>query len=144
MLYYSWDMVRDRCNCYFPFSTIFCPFTLLTAQKIKISIKWRKHLEISSFNISVPKIMLYCFTIPETWHVRDVIGIFHGGLFFALSHNPPKSSKNQNFKKMNKLPAWWYHHLKIMIIYYTVPEIWCMTDVIVIFHFGLFFALLPP
>ena len=31
-----------------------------------------------------------------------------------------------------------------MIICYTVPEIWCVTDVIVIFHFGLFFALLPP
>ena len=25
-----------------------------------------------------------------------------------------------------------------------VPEIWCVTDVIVIFHFGPFFALLPP
>ena len=30
-----------------------------------------------------------------------------------------------------------------MIIYYTPLEIWCMTDVM-IFHFGLFFALLPP
>ena len=25
-----------------------------------------------------------------------------------------------------------------------VPDIWCVTDVIVISHFGLFFALLPP
>ena len=31
-----------------------------------------------------------------------------------------------------------------MVICYTVPEIWRVTDVIVIFHFGLFFALLPP
>ena len=31
-----------------------------------------------------------------------------------------------------------------MIICYTVPEIWCVTDAIVTFHFGLFFALLPP
>ena len=30
-----------------------------------------------------------------------------------------------------------------MIRGYTVPEIWCMTDVIVVFHFGLFFTLLP-
>ena len=30
-----------------------------------------------------------------------------------------------------------------MIICYTVAEIWRVTDVIVIFHFGLFFALLP-
>ena len=31
---------------------------------------------------------------------------------------------------------------KIMICY-TVPEIWCVTDVIAIFHFVLFFTLLP-
>ena len=31
---------------------------------------------------------------------------------------------------------------KIIILCYTVPEIWRVTDVI--FHFGLFFALLPP
>ena len=29
-----------------------------------------------------------------------------------------------------------------MIIYYTVPEIWCVTDVVFVFHFGLFFAYL--
>ena len=33
---------------------------------------------------------------------------------------------------------------KIMIICYTVPYMWRVTDVIDIFHFGLFFALLPP
>ena len=37
-------MVCDRCNCYFTFWAIFCPFTLLTAQKNQI-----KHLEISLF-----------------------------------------------------------------------------------------------
>ena len=36
MLYYSLDMARNRCNCYFSFWAIFCPFTSLTAQKIKI------------------------------------------------------------------------------------------------------------
>ena len=51
MLHYSWDMVRDTCN-YFWFWAIFCPFTPLTAQKINIKKKWKKHLEISSFYIS--------------------------------------------------------------------------------------------
>ena len=37
------------------------------------------------------------------------------------------------------LPCW----QQIIILCITVPEIWCMTDAIVIFHFGLFFALLP-
>ena len=31
-----------------------------------------------------------------------------------------------------------------MIMCYDVPEIWHVTDVIVIFHFGPLFALLPP
>ena len=35
MMYSSWDMVHDRCNCYFSFWAIFCPFTTLTAQKTK-------------------------------------------------------------------------------------------------------------
>ena len=40
MLYCSWDMVCDGYNCYFSFWAIFCPFTSLTAQKMKISQKW--------------------------------------------------------------------------------------------------------
>ena len=31
-----------------------------------------------------------------------------------------------------------------MIICYTVPEIWCVTDVIVVFHLGQYFVVLPP
>ena len=41
MLYCSRDMARDRCN-YFSFWAIFCPFTPLTAQKIKIFKIWKK------------------------------------------------------------------------------------------------------
>ena len=33
---------------------------------------------------------------------------------------------------------------KIMIICYTVPDIWCMTDVIVIFIFFYIFPFYPP
>ena len=36
MLYFSCDMVNDRCNSYFSFWAIFYPFT---AQKIKIKKK---------------------------------------------------------------------------------------------------------
>ena len=42
MMYGSWDMVHDRCNCYFSFWAIFCPFAHLTAQKIKILKKMNK------------------------------------------------------------------------------------------------------
>ena len=42
MVYCFWDMVHDGCNCYFSYWAIFCPFTPLTAQKIKTSKKLRK------------------------------------------------------------------------------------------------------
>ena len=31
-----------------------------------------------------------------------------------------------------------------MIICYTIPEIWCLTDATVIFHFGLFLPFYSP
>ena len=48
-------------------------------------IKKKKHLEISSFHTDVSKIMIICYIVPEMWHVKHVIVIFHFGLFFALS-----------------------------------------------------------
>ena len=71
MLYCSWDMTCDGCNCYFSFWAIFCPFTPLTAQKMKISKKWRKHLEISSLNTCLPKIMIRWCMVPEIWCMTD-------------------------------------------------------------------------
>ena len=84
IMYISWYMACDRRNCYyFSFGAIFCPFTPLTAQKVKILKKWRKSPEISSFYIHVPKIMIRWCTVPEIWCVTDVI-IFHFEPFFAL------------------------------------------------------------
>ena len=51
---------------YFSFWAIFCLFTLLTAQKIKI-LKKIKNLEISSSYIYVPKIMIRWCMVPEIW-----------------------------------------------------------------------------
>ena len=53
MMYGSWDMECDGQN-FLSFWTVFCPFTPLTTQKIKILKKWKKHLEILSFYTSVP------------------------------------------------------------------------------------------
>ena len=39
MLHYSWDRLHDRCNSYFLFWVTFCPYTLITTQKIKIKKK---------------------------------------------------------------------------------------------------------
>ena len=71
MRYCSCNMVRDRCNCCFSVWANFCPFTHLTAQKTKLKIKRKKCLEISSFYISVPKIMTRWCTVPGIWCTTD-------------------------------------------------------------------------
>ena len=90
-------MTQNKCNRCFPFWAIFCPFTPLTAQKIKFQKNEKKGLEIPSFYTCVPKIMIICYTVPEIWHVTDVIIIFNFRPFFAiLPTNSPqiKISKN--------------------------------------------------
>ena len=100
--------------------------------KMKISKKKeKKHLKISSFYTSVSKIIIIGYTVPEIWHVMDVIVTFHFGLFFALYPPPPphplaspNSSKNESFIKMKKPPESIYTSApKLIIICYTVPEI---------------------
>ena len=69
MLYCSWDMACDTCNCYFSFWAIFPfyppPHPFLTAQKMKISKKKRKQLLEISFYTSVPKIMIVRYTFQR-------------------------------------------------------------------------------
>ena len=61
----------------------FLPFYLPNRPKNQNFKEWKKALEISSFYNSVPKIMIICCTVPEIWHMMDVI-IFHFGSLFAL------------------------------------------------------------
>ena len=53
IMYGFWDIKCDRQN-FLSFWTIFCPFTPLTTQKIKILKKWKNHLEILSLYTCVP------------------------------------------------------------------------------------------
>ena len=126
VMYGSWNMKCERHN-FLSFCAIF-------------------YLEISSFCISVPKIMIRWCTFPDIWCVTDVIKS-HFGLFFTLPPSPhpnsPKKSKFwKNEKKCPEISSFYICVLQIMIRWYTFLEIWCMTDVI-ISHFGLFFPLLP-
>ena len=70
LMYSSWDMKRDRQN-FFSFSAIWCLFTPLTTQEIKILKKWNKDLEILSVSTSVPKVMTISYTVSEIWRVTD-------------------------------------------------------------------------
>ena len=83
--------------------------------------------------------------VPEILSATGRIFCHFGPFFALLPLWQPKISKFWKAEKNYLETSSLYTSVpKMMIICYTVPEIWCMTDVIVIFHFGLFFALLPP
>ena len=130
MIYGSWDMKCNRQNI-FVVLDLFLPFYPSNSPKNKNIKKKRKMkkkiLQISSFYTRVPKIMIIGYTVPEIWHMRDVIVIFHFGqkfLIYGVRQNflsfwaifcppptfyPPISSKNENLKKI-KNNSWRFHH----------------------------------
>ena len=134
--------VTDVYN-YFSFWAIFCPFTHLTALKLKISKMKKKHLEIS-FYTSVPNWDMACDTCNFYFSFWAIF------CPFTPSHPPPPLT-SQKMKIYNKIKimkiwkkkkeknTWRYHHFTLMYqkswLYaiYTVPEIWHLTDVIVIY-----------
>ena len=127
-LYHKWKSYnvwflryRTRQTQFFVILDHFLPFYPTNNQKNQNKEKWKKWLQILPFYRSAPKIMIS--TVPEIWHMTDVIFIFHFGLFFALLHL--NGLKNQILKK-------YHHHLtcvpKIMITWHMVPEIWCKMD----------------
>ena len=50
---------------------------------------------------------------------------------------------SKKWKNLFEISSFYTSVTKIMIICYIVPEIWHVTDVIVIFHFGLFLPFYP-
>ena len=133
MMYGSWDLERDRQN-FLSFWTVFCTFTLKT-QKIKTLKKWKNPGDW---------IILDRCTITDNHMMHGSWDIKTDGEKFR-PFTPLTTRKIKILKKWKKHMEISFHTTvpKIMIICYSVPEIPCVTDVIFIFHFGLFFALLP-
>ena len=92
----------------------FLPYYLPNNPENQNFEKMKKHLEIS-FYTSVPKIIIICHTVPEIWHVMDVIFIVILGYFlpFYSSKKTPKSKFLKNKKK----------HLEISSFSTCVPKI---------------------
>ena len=86
------------------------------------------------------------YMIPEVWSTTWRIFCYFR-LFFAFLP-PTNNPENQNFEKVKKkrleILSFYTSVPKIMIIYYTVSEIWRVTDIIFILHFRLLFALFLP
>ena len=95
-MYGSSDMDHDRQH-FLSFWTIFCPFTPLTTQKIKILKKGKKHLKII--------IILQMCTINESHMMYGCWDMeCNGQKFLSFWTNfcpftPPNNPKNQTFEK---------------------------------------------
>ena len=128
-------------NYTFPFYTS----CLLTAQKMKISKKWKKNpgdIIILQNCTKNHDHMLYC-----SWHMAHNRCNSYFSFCAIFCPLPPQQSEKWKFQKKPKkleISSFYTSVPKIMIICYTVPEIWHVTHAIVPFHFRLFFALLPP
>ena len=137
--------VTDRVYC--NFGPFFCPFTPLTTNKIKILKKKRKTLKILSFYTSLPKMPFVWCMVPEIRSITErTFCHFWANFchFTSLTIWKIKISKKKKWKKSLEISSFYITAPKIMIICYTVAETQCVMDVMFIFHFGLFFVLLPP
>ena len=108
MLYCSLDMAHNGCNCYFSFWANFCPFTFLTAPKIKILKNWKKLIETSSFYTSVPKLMIIGYIL-----------FLRCSCYFSFWANfcpftSLTAQKIKILKKWKKKNIWRCHHFTIL------------------------------
>ena len=124
-----------------PFSALLPP---LWTQKIKINKKknrkntWRYH-HFTNINDSH---MMYGSSDMEC-NGQNFLSFWN----IFCPFNSLKAQKIEIFKKWKKslkISSFYISAPKIMIRWWTVPEIWCVTDIIVISHFWLFLAFLHP
>ena len=143
MIYSSWDTEWDRQNI-LSFWTIFCSFTPLTTRKIKLwkneKNTWRyyhfthAYHKWQSYNVWFKRYELWWKFFLSFWTVFCP--------FTPITTQKIKILKK--WKKYLEILSFYTCAPKIIIIWYTVPKIWHATGVSIIFHFELFFALLPP
>ena len=88
---------------------------LNSQKKLKFQKNKQKYVKTWSFHTSVPKIMIICYTVPETWHMTNKIAIFYFGLFSTPL--PSNSPQNQNFILTKKLPQY-------IIILHMYQKLW--------------------
>ena len=94
---------------------------------------------MSSIN-SVRKLQILYFSMKRK-EIKNLKNDEKSGPISAFIHTP-NNPKNENIEKMKKhleISSFYTCVPKLMIIGYTILEIWQVTNVIVVFHFGQFF-----
>ena len=144
MIYGCWYIGQNisRQTKTFVIWSYFCLYTPLKIQKIKILKKWKTLLEIS-FTQVYHKWQSY-----DIWFLRYQMQQTNFFVIFGhfLAFYAPKAQKikiSKSWKKHLEISSFYTIVPKIMIIGYTIADIWCVPDVI-IFHFELFFTIPLP
>ena len=96
--------------------------------------KWKNLLEISPFYTCVTKTTIMWSPVPEIWSETEFFVIL--GYFLPFYTPPPltdpKIKTSKKWKKKKNLQISFYKSVpKITIKCRTVPEIWCVTEVII-------------
>ena len=129
MVHLSWNIVCDGCN-YFSFWAISCPFTPLTAQKIKIFTKCKKLPGDIIILHKCPK--NYDQMMYGSWDmVHDSCNWYFSFSAIFCIFTPLTAQKTQILKKWKKLleiSSFYICVPKIKIRWSMVPEIRCTTD----------------
>ena len=130
-----WSMTHN----FLSFWTVFCPFTPLWTQKIKILKKWKKYLKILSF-------YKHKWQSYDAWFLR--YGVQRTEFFVILDCFLPFYPLTTWIEDFEKKNAWRYYHFTQVYqksrLYATLFLRYGMYIMdLIIFHFGLFFALLP-
>ena len=135
MLYCSWDMVGDGCNCCFSFWAIFCPFTPLTGQKWKFQKNEKNPGDIIILHKCTKNHdhMLHC-----SWNMAcDTCNFYFSFWIIFYPFTPqnlpfyPTAHKIKISKKVKKgleISSFYTCVPTIMIRWCTVPETCCMRD----------------
>ena len=138
-MYGSSSIEQGRQN-FLSFQAISCLFISLTTRKIKILKRWKKATGAHyRFKHEYHKWKSYdvWFLRYETQQTKFFLVLDH----FLSFYTPPSPVTTQRTKKHLEISSFYTSVQKILIICYTVPEIWHVTHVVVIFHFELFLLL---
>ena len=87
--------------------------------------------------------MIICCTVPEIQCMIDTIVINLGYFCPFTPLTTQKIKIFQKWKKHMEISSLYTCVPKLMVICYTVPEVWGMTSVIAVFHFELFLRFYP-
>ena len=115
----------------------FCPFTPYGPIKLKFWKNEKNTWRYYHFTNVYHKWQSYDIWFFR-YRVQQTNFFCHFGPFFALL--PPNNPKNQKFKKLKKAPG----DVIILHKYTKNHDHMHVIDLVIIFHFGLFFTLLPP